>query len=124
LHSQGRAELLDFSPVRDFIHVHDVAEGLIQLLLARSEKKGHLRVNLSSGKGYSVGGVAKAALKVFALSPQAITERQSPSHSQQIGLPSSLVLDNSLLRRITGWSPVFDLESGLRQAMNERSGQN
>ncbi|MBI5631813.1 MAG: NAD-dependent epimerase/dehydratase family protein [Elusimicrobia bacterium] len=85
----------DLSPVRDFLHVGDAAEGL-RRLAAVARPGEMLAVNLSTGRGFSVGQAVELARRAFGL-----PERLLPSQ----GKGPTLVLDNSLLFQLTGWRP-------------------
>jgi nucleoside-diphosphate-sugar epimerase len=108
---------MDLTPIRDFIHVEDVAEGLIRL--AGALRPG-LReaVNLSSGKGHSIRtfarafaeaarGAGRTALPVRQIRPGPL----SPTHR--------LVLDPNKLLHMTGWTPQIALGRGVRLTLRE-----
>ncbi len=99
--------LRDLRPVRDFIYADDVVEGLIRLLTSKLSSRPGI-VNLSTGVGASVGELATAAVEVAGKSHLEIHQETGAA-----GADSSLILDNSVLKEVTGWQPRFDLRSGL-----------
>jgi len=108
----GRGETIrvaDERPVRDFLYVDDVAEALVRLASLSTEQT--LAVNVSTGRGTAVGRAADILSRLTGL------ERRPPEGGPK-GAPTSLVLDNTLLGRLTGWTPGTDLESGLAESLN------
>jgi nucleoside-diphosphate-sugar epimerase len=90
--------------VRDFLHVRDVASALVHL--ARSDVRG--AVNICSGQPRTVRefvGLLAAAVG----GPGVVAYGERPLHSWE---PPEIVGDNALLRS-TGWTPEFDVESGI-----------
>jgi UDP-glucose 4-epimerase len=94
----------DGTPIRDYVHVVDLAEAHRLALEAtapddlRAEGR-LLACNLGSGVGFSVREVVAEAERVLATSvPHALGERRA-------GDPPTLVADISRAREILGWSP-------------------
>ena len=81
--------------VRDYMHVADVAAGLCAL----AEKGCDGVFNVCSGEPVTM---ARLILTVGARPPAQFD-------------PPFIAGDNRRLREATGWAPVFDLESGLRE---------
>lgn len=113
----GPVTVRDERPMRDFLHAHDAAEGLIQLARA-ALKRGHgfpLLANLSTGQGATVGGVVDMACELFQVSRGISGLGSGPEREQDKGpAPLPLVLDNSRLLQYTGWKPTIGLAEGLR----------
>ncbi len=102
-----RIVVRDLTPIRDFIYINDAIEGLIRLLIS-SDKQECPIVNLSTGIGTSVFNLVKTASR---LSPIFFGDVQTNSDSD---LPNStLILDNTLLKKLTGWEPRYSLSEGL-----------
>jgi len=93
-------------PIRDFIHVDEVAEGLIRLLTA-SSGFGCRVTNLSTGVGTRVGEVVATTAAITSLPVQA-------GVSSGAGEPDVLVLSNRRLFELTGWRPSCTVEAGLK----------
>ncbi len=96
----------DGTPIRDYIHVVDLADAHIRALE-------HLRsggqsdfLNLGTGSGYSVLQVIECAREV--------TEREIPLKIEppRAGDPARLIADPSKAKAVLGWNPeVSDLRS-------------
>ncbi len=108
----GDVVLRDLSPVRDFIRIDDVVDGLVALLVSM-DGPGCRIVNLSTGVGTSVRGLAESMCRAASVPLKRI--RSAASQPRRI---SSLVLDNSLLVQRTGWRPRY-LLNGDAQSTTE-----
>ncbi len=114
----GPISLRNLASVRDFIHADDVVEALVHLAAA-PQGAGECRVvNVSTGVGASVLEMARAIAEA--------AEQQGMGNPDivQNGEPSDdaaprIVLDNSRLAELTGWTPRFNLAQGLATALSE-----
>ena len=105
----------DGTPIRDYIHVVDLADAHICALE-------HLRnggqsdcLNLGTGRGFSVLEVIETVRQV--------TGREIPVQIEppRAGDPSRLIADPSRAKSVLGWEPVVsDLESIVRSAWDWR----
>ena len=93
--------------VRDLLHVQDVASAFVRLL--ESDVRG--TVNIASGQGVTLGDVARQAAAVFGRPDLLKIDGQPPTPEN----PGIIVADNSRLLNEVGWSPKYDLASGLEQ---------
>lgn len=96
----------DGTCVRDFIHVHDLAEAHLLALQALDTDSANTAYNLGSGSGYSVREIIDMAAK--------ITERPIPSLvvPRRPGDPSCLVASADKARQALHWTPQYsDLET-------------
>jgi len=99
----------DGTPIRDYVHVSDLADAHILAL-------DHLRrggasdfINLGTGHGFSVLEVIEAARKVTG---KPIPTRMEPPRP---GDPAKLVADAAKAKKVLGWNPALsDLQSILR----------
>ena len=116
--NEGRISLWNLTPVRDFTHADDVVEGLIRLAQAEVDDGECLAVNVSSGQGTSVGDMAETVATIVERTgkPRPAVSQSSPTIEEAV---PELVLDNTLLAELTGWSPEIGLDKGLRMAMDE-----
>ena len=91
----------DGTCVRDYVHVEDLADAH----LAALERLGggrRLKLNLGTGRGYSVREVIAACRKITGHPiPEVIGPRRP-------GDPPELVADSTLARQTLGWSPKYD----------------
>jgi len=107
----------ELGTVRDFLHVDDAVEGLIRLAQAGGEP-GCRVVNLSTGRGTSIGELLETLLRVVAEGGGPVLR----SRAEDAGAPDAvpeIVLANAALQARTGWVPAVNLETGLRQAWTE-----
>lgn len=111
----GALEVMDASPVRDFISVDDVAEGIVALAL-RHNQNGNIGglYNLGTGIGTSIGALACMALEIAGQSDWRV-ETDSNTKKQ-----SSLVLDHSQTTLDCGWKPKTTLHQGLTDLLQKR----
>jgi UDP-glucose 4-epimerase len=100
----------DGTPIRDYVHVADLADAHIRAL-------DHLRrggasefLNLGTGRGHSVLEVIECARKVTG---RPIRTRIEPPRA---GDPARLVADAAKAQAVLGWIPFSDLETIIRSA--------
>lgn len=100
-------------PVRDFTYVDDIVRGFIAL--AQCDDAVGKVVNLGSGRGVSIGDLARKILELIGTEKPIIidSERLRPEESE-VG---RLVCDPSLAERLCGWRAQIDLESGLKATL-------
>lgn len=113
---KGAIFLQNLKPVRDFIYIDDVVDGLSRILLAGDEP-GSRVYNLSTGKGTSVGELARVFCQLKGLSPEMV------KCSGSSGKESRLVLSNDLLERRIGWKPRYSVLEGIQKTINEWAGR-
>jgi UDP-glucose 4-epimerase len=105
----------DGTPIRDYIHVVDLADAHIRgLEYLRSGAHSDF-LNLGTGKGYSVLDVVACARE--------ITGRDIPARIEppRAGDPARLIADPSKAKAVLGWEPaVSDLPSIIRSAWQWR----
>jgi GDP-L-fucose synthase len=92
------------SPRREFLHVHDLADGLIHLLKFYS---GEQHVNIGFGSDLTIFELAHAIKDCVGFEGEIVFDRTKPD-----GTPRKL-MDSSFIRS-TGWLPRIDLDTGLR----------
>jgi UDP-glucose 4-epimerase len=90
----------DGTCIRDYVHVEDLADAHL-LALERLGGGRRLKLNLGTGRGYSVREVIDACRK--------ITGHPIPTGlgPRRPGDPPELVADNALVRETLGWSPKY-----------------
>lgn len=93
---------------RDFTHVEDTAAGLVAL--ATSDDAVGEIVNLGSGSEVSINELAHLVA--------ALVDREVPAPTHLEPRPGDvrrLVVDDSKMRRLTGWKPTVPFEQGVRE---------
>ncbi len=101
----------DGTPIRDYVHVTDLAEAHIRALDYLRQAGRSEFLNLGTGRGYSVLEVIETARQV--------TGRQIPVRMEppRAGDTSRLVADATRAQRVLGWAPnSSDLRSIIRSA--------
>jgi UDP-glucose 4-epimerase len=99
----------DGTPIRDYVHVLDLAWAHVQALSAARSGE-HLIANLGSGDGYSVKEVISTVEEVTGKSvPMSIGPRRA-------GDPARLVASNALAGQRLGWTPRLGLRDMIADA--------
>ena len=98
---------------RDFLHVSDVAEGLVTLL--RLGVPGEF--NISSGNPVQIEQLIRLIGEQLNLDPEPLLGLEPPI---SIDSPNILLGDNRRLQAL-GWQAQHSLQSGLSQTINSRS---
>lgn len=93
-------------PLREFLHVDDLAEACRHLLLLENPPD---VVNAGSGQEISIAALAQLVARITSYQGRIVHDLSKPD-----GTPRKL-LDSSVIHS-TGWSPQYDLEKGLRHA--------
>ena len=91
----------DGTCIRDYIHVHDLAQAHLLALKALDEEArgGRLIYNLGNGQGFSVREVIETARKVTGREIPVVEEPRRP------GDPAVLVASSEKIQRELGWTP-------------------
>lgn len=99
---------------RDFLHTEDIARGLLSLLAADFTGP----INLGSGIATPVRALITLLSDMIPTGQIQLGARPRPPHD-----PPVLVADTSLLKRVTGFVPKYDLKSGLADVLAQETGQ-
>jgi len=102
-------------PTRDFNYVQDTVEGFMAIAQA-SDTAGEV-INVGSGYEISIGDLAHLIADVMGVEVTIETEeeRLRPEKSEV----DRLLADNSKARALTGWTPRWAGEGGLRRGLEE-----
>jgi len=106
------------SPVRDFTYVKDTVEGFLKI--AESDKSVGEVINTGSGRGISIGELAKLIIKLTGKKIKITRDprRLRPKKSEVM----TLICDNRKAKNLLKWSPHFSLENGLKETIAYISG--
>ena len=99
-------ELWTTRPQRDFIYAKDAADAIVALL--DTDYTGP--VNLGTGEMHSVGEVTEIIAK--------LSNKKVKDLDKTVSGPMQFRYDISLLKRLTGWQPLYSLEQGLTETYN------
>ena len=106
----------DGTPIRDYIHVTDLASAHVSALLHLLRDGSSEKLNLGTGRGYSVKEVIDAVGRVTKLKVPATVNGRRP------GDPAFLVADCSKARAMLGFEPRFSgLDTIIETAWNWHS---
>lgn len=94
------------SPLREFLHVDDLADGILHLLNLDSPPN---LVNIGSGSEISIRDLASLVAETVGFQGQILTDPTKPD-----GTPRKLS-DISLIQK-SGWEPKIELPDGLKSA--------
>lgn len=94
------------TPLREFLHVDDLASAIEFLLLNYDEPQ---TINIGSGHEVSIQDLAQLIADVVGFSGMLVNDSSKPD-----GTPRKM-LDSSRLHKL-GWSPVWDLRAGIVDA--------
>ena len=97
------------TPLREFLHVDDLADGILHLLQLDNPPD---LVNIGSGEEISIRGVAELVAETVGFTGRIVNDLSKPD-----GTPRKLS-DISLIRS-TGWSPKISLRDGLASAYQD-----
>jgi UDP-glucose 4-epimerase len=111
--SHGDIEVFDARPVRDFIWIHDVVEGIKSIALLDNKIEIDRIFNLGSGVGTSIGDLAKLILRILGQSHRNITTKSLNSEF------SHCILDITDLTLLSRWRPKVVLKDGLEILVNK-----
>jgi GDP-L-fucose synthase len=98
----------DGSPLREFLHVEDVARAVV---LATQEYDDALHLNIGSGDEVSIKDLALMIAELSGFKGEVIWDISRPN-----GTPRK-VLDSSRMRSL-GWSPKISLRDGIRSTID------
>lgn len=94
------------SPMREFLHVDDLASGVIHCMNVYNEYE---HINCGSGSEISIRKLAETVQRVVGFEGSLVFDTTKPD-----GTPRKL-MDSSRLHAL-GWKPRIDLEDGIRQS--------
>lgn len=103
----------DPSPTRDFNFVMDICRGI--LAIAESDQTHGKEINISSNSEISITDTFNLIKEIMKSDLQFITEeeRKRPLNSEVFRLCG----DNTLIKELTGWKPVYDTKRGLEETV-------
>ena len=105
---QGDLEVGDVTPIRDFVWVRDVAEGISMLALMDFVETGKSKMyNLGSGIGTSIGDLAFLTLELAGQPERRVMSKN------RTRVMSSIILDCSETTNACGWTPRVSLRQGI-----------
>ena len=102
------------TPTRDFTFVTDTVEGFVKV--AESEKSVGMEINLGTGKEISIEDLIR---KIISLVGRDVAIEQDKERIRPAGSEvERLCADNTIARKVLGWSPKVSLTDGLEETIN------
>jgi nucleoside-diphosphate-sugar epimerase len=101
--------------IRDYLHVQDVADGLVTVL----DSEVRDAINVSSGQATTLREIASTIGRLTGR-PELVQLGALPARANDV----PLVVGSNAKAAALGWQPRYDLESGLRQTIDWWRGQN
>ena len=104
-------KLGDLRPTRDFNYVNDTCRGF--LTIAECDETIGKEINIASNSEISIKDTLNLIKKIMKSNVEFITDKQRirPQNSEVFRLWG----DNSLIKKLTGWKPIFNIEQGLKE---------
>ena len=110
IQNSGDLKIQNDAPVRDFINVRDVVEGIFAIAMSDSIDKRSSKVyNIGTGVGTSIGELAKLMLE---------KSGQAERNIVSVGInnmKSTIILDYSKMFKDFGWKPQIPLADGITE---------
>ena len=94
----------DGTPLREFLHVDDLAKACLLLL---EKYNSSVPINIGSGEEVSIAQLAKLVSRIIGYEGSLVFNTSKPN-----GTPRK-ILDSTLIRKL-GWFPEIDLETGIK----------
>jgi NAD dependent epimerase/dehydratase len=111
--TQPNVKLGALAPIRDLTFVQDTVRGFLRIAL--SDAAVGQVVNIGSGKGISIGDLARRILGLMQLEKEVETDtaRKRPDKSEV----HKLLCANDKAEQLLGWEPQHSLDEGLRHTI-------
>jgi NAD dependent epimerase/dehydratase len=101
------------TPTRDLNYVTDTARGFIEL--AECDAAVGRDVNMGSGREIAIGDLAELLISI--IRPTATIASDEQRFRPEKSEVERLLADSTLMTQLTGWTPAFTLEDGLRRTV-------
>jgi NAD dependent epimerase/dehydratase len=112
--TRPEVRLGSLTPERDLLFVKDTVRGFV--MAAENEGTVGEAINLGSGKKISIGELADRIIALIGKDCKIVQEesRIRPNASEVM----VLMADTKKAKKILGWEPLYDLDSGLKAVIN------
>jgi NAD dependent epimerase/dehydratase len=111
---QKKIRIGDLTPTRDFNFVADTCRGILEL--ARCDAALGETVNIGSNSEISIGDAANMIRELMNIDVEFLVDEQRfrPSNSEVY----RLLCDNTKIRELTGFEPLYDIRAGLNATVD------
>lgn len=104
----GKISLGNTGSIRDFIHVSDVVNGLMELAVSQTSTN---RVfNVSTGIGTTIKAVTDLLSHALGYQGDVVIDPAKVRANEKL----TVVADNAEIKKATGWTPLVKIEDGLK----------
>lgn len=110
----NKIKLGQLTPTRDFNYVKDISKAFCEI--AKSDGVIGEEINVATGTEISIGDVAD--LLIAMINPEAEIVLESARVRPDKSEVNRLLGDNSKILSLTGWSPQYDLQTGLQETID------
>lgn len=100
-------------PTRDFNYVKDTARGFIAL--AESDRTIGEEINIASQQEISIGDLAQELIDQ--INPKAVIVSDNVRKRPEKSEVERLLGSNEKILRLTGWKPLYDFKSGIKETI-------
>ncbi len=100
-------------PTRDFNYVKDTARGFIAL--AESDRTIGEEINIASQREISIGDLAQELIDQ--INPKAVIVSDDVRKRPEKSEVERLLGSNEKILRLTGWKPLYDFKSGIKETI-------
>ena len=107
-------------PVREFLHVNDLANAIIKVLnisknqLYLKSKRNFPLINVGSNEMFTIKKLSQIIKKLTNFKGEVVFDKKSPDGTLKKNLDSKII-------RSLGWSPKIKLVTGLKEVIESRS---
>ncbi|MCG3199467.1 MAG: dTDP-glucose 4,6-dehydratase [bacterium] len=112
--SGERVRVGSLTPVRDLLFVEDTVQGFLRM--AESEEAVGETVHIGTGRGTSIGDLARTLLTQMGKGQVEMVQEESRKRPEESEV-TRLICDASRARNLIGWRPNVPLEEGLRRTI-------
>ncbi len=114
LAGQKQIKLGSLTPTRDFNYVKDTVNGFYQI--ANSDLTIGEEINIATQQEISIGALAQEIIRQINPDAELVCDEQRlrPENSEV----NRLLGSNEKIRKLTGWTPSYTLEQGIRETVD------
>jgi UDP-glucose 4-epimerase len=103
----------DGSPIRDYVHVVDLAQAHVNALQFLLKEKRSEVFNIGTGSGYSVLQIIDKVKEITGANFPV-----NPASERRVGEADTMVADFTKAKNILGWKPTFSLEDSVKSLVH------
>lgn len=113
LAGEKKLRLGSLHPTRDLVYVKDTVKGFVDI--AKSDKTVGEEINIATQTEISVGALAQKLIDI--INPEAVILKDGKRLRPEKSEVERLFGSNEKIKKITKWSPVYNLDKGLLETV-------